>query len=130
MTTIQDAQALAMQVHEDALMFNALNPGQSGPLLGSLTWGGLTFAEYVTSTDSGSLAQYLPSPTLTGNPDAFISGVFQNALGRSASSADLTFYEHVIGATPHDALGFAEVVMYVGLSAESQAHNTHLTVLV
>lgn len=125
MTTFTQASFLENQLVEDGLIFNALNPGSSLPLLGALTWGREDFAEYAL-TNSGGLARYLD----TGNTDAFITGVFGNALGRAPSAGDLSFYEHVVSAAPSAFQGFADVIMYVGLSAESYGHNHGLAVFV
>ena len=130
MTTYDEAQALASQITDDALVFNALNPSSSPSLVAAAEWGGLKFAEYALTNGAGTLAQYLPSITPGGNVDAFIGGVFTNALGRSASASDLTFYEHVVSTAQDAFTGFAEVIMYVGLSPESRAHNHGLGLIV
>lgn len=130
MTTFTEAQALALQVSQDALMFHALAPGYTPQLPQAIQWGGLDYAEYAVTVDSANMGQYLPSPTSNGNADAFISGVFNNALGRSPTASDISFYEHVVASAPNAFQGFAEVVMFVGLSAESQAHNHGLSLVV
>lgn len=125
-----EALDLAAQVSQDGLMFNTLNHNANFPLPGALTWGGIDFATYVLTSNAGALAQYLPGPTSNGNADAFITGVFTNALGRSPTASDMSFYEHVVSSAPSAFHGFAEVVMYVGLSPESYQHNHGLGLII
>jgi hypothetical protein len=129
MTTVSttDPYALDRQIHLDSLIMNAVSPfgpGDSFPVFAALQWGGLTFAEYAF-TLGGNLAQFYPLNGGAGNPGAFVNQVFENALGRSASSSETAFYETVMSA---DANGWSETIMYVGLSPESQVHNAHLMV--
>lgn len=126
----QDALALANQMTQDELIFNALNPGASAPLISAITWGGETFAEYTLTSNAGSLARYLPTPTSVGDVDAFITGVFGNSLGRVPAASDISFYEHVVTAAPTAFQGFADIVLFVGLSPESYHHNQGLGIVV
>lgn len=140
MLTFADASALASQIEQDALIYNAANPGALLPLPVAILQGGLSFAEY-TLTQGGNLVPYMPHDSTppnsvypngiaasAGDPAGFITQLYSNDLGRAPTAADITFYEGVISGSPTNAEGYAMTLLYIGVSPESQQHNAHLMV--
>jgi hypothetical protein len=126
--------ALAAQIIQNELTWNALNPGYQAPLVQSLDWSGVTFAGYALTlgsttglgadlpTVSTPTALYPnPPPASPGNPAAFITGLFENAVGRAPVAADLAYYSAEIAADPVN--GYATVLLGIASSPESYHHN-------
>ena len=125
------------QIAEDALIFNAANPGaiqQYGVLLTALDVGGIGYGEF-TLTLGGNLSQYLPTvsvptsahpnppPPSSGNPSGFVTQLFQNDLGRQPDPAALAYYGKMISDNPVNGIGYAMALVGVALSPESYQHN-------